>query len=60
VRANQMPEIMLQADATKLFDGPNPVNLATFTDAEMPGPQAMQLAQNYGAGMLTVSQIKVK
>jgi hypothetical protein len=55
-----MPEIMLQADATKLFDGPNPVNLATFTDAEMPGPQAMQLAQNYGAGMLTVSQIKVK
>lgn len=58
VRANQTPEITLQADATKLFDGPNPVNLATFTGTEMPGHQAVQLAQNYGAGMLTVSQIK--
>lgn len=58
VRANQTPEIKLRADATKLFDGPKPVNLATFTGTEMPGPQAMQLAQNYGAGMLTVSQIK--
>lgn len=57
VRASQTPEITLRADATKLFDGPNSINLATFTGAEMPGPQAMQLAQNYGAGMLTVRQI---
>jgi hypothetical protein len=58
VRADQTPEVVLRADATKLFDGPNPVNLATFTGAEMPGTQAMQIAQNYGVGMLTVSQIK--
>ncbi len=58
VRADRTPEILLRADATKLFDGPNPVNLATFTGAEMPGTQAMQIAQNYGVGMLTVSQIK--
>lgn len=58
VRANQTSEITLQADATKLFDGPNSINLATFTGTEMPGPQAVQLARNYGAGMLTVSQIK--
>jgi hypothetical protein len=58
VRANQTLEISLRADATKLFDGPNPVNLATFTGTEMPGPQAIQIAQNYGAGMLSVSQIK--
>jgi hypothetical protein len=58
VRADRTPEVVLRADATKLFDGPNPVNLATFTGAEMPGTPSMQIAQNYGVGMLTVSQIK--
>jgi hypothetical protein len=57
VRADKAPTIALQANVAKLFDGPNPVTLSTFTGAHMPGAQSVQIAQNYAAGMFTVTQI---
>jgi hypothetical protein len=57
VRADKTPTIALQANVAKLFDGPNPVTLSTFTGAHMPGAQSVQIAQNYAAGMFSVTQI---
>lgn len=57
VQANKAPSIALQANVAKLFDGPNPVALSTFTGAHMPSAQSVQIAQNYAAGMFTVTQI---
>ena len=57
VRADKTPTIALQANVVKLFDGPNPVTLSTFMGAHMPGAQSVQIAQNYAAGMFSVTQI---
>lgn len=58
VRPDHTPEIHLQANVVKLFDGPTPITLSTFTGVHMPSTQSVQLAQNYASGMFTVSQIK--
>ncbi len=57
VRADKAPTIALQANIVKLFDGPNPITLSTFTGAHMPSAPSVQIAQNYAAGMFTVTQI---
>ncbi len=57
VRAGKVPTIALQANVAKLFDGPNPITLSTFTGAHMPSAQSVQIAQNYAAGMFSVTQI---
>lgn len=57
VQANKAPSIALQANVVKLFNGPNPVTLSTFTGAHMPDAQSVQIAQNYAAGMFTVTQV---
>jgi hypothetical protein len=57
VRADKAPTIALQANVVKLFEGPNPVTLSSFTGAHMPGAQSVQIAQNYAAGMFSVTQI---
>jgi hypothetical protein len=57
VRADKAPTIALQANVVKLFDGPNPVTLSTFMGAHMPSAQSVQIAQNYAAGMFSVTQI---
>jgi hypothetical protein len=57
VRADHTPEIHLMANVVKIFDGPTPITLSTFTGAHMPSTQSVQIAQNYAAGMFTVSQV---
>lgn len=57
VRTDKAPTIALQANISKLFDGPNPITLSTFTGAHMPSAQSVQIAQNYAAGMFSVTQI---
>ena len=57
VQANHTPQLALAANVTKVFDGPNPVALSTFTSAHMPSAQSVQLAQNYAAGMFSVEKI---
>jgi archaellin len=57
VQANRTPQLALVANITKVFDGPNPVVLSTFTGAHMPNAQSVQIAQNYAAGMFTVEKI---
>ncbi len=57
VRTDKAPTIALQANVAKLFDGPNPVTLSTFMGAHMPSAQSVQIAQNYAAGMFSVTQI---
>jgi hypothetical protein len=57
VRTDKAPTVALQANVAKLFDGPNPVTLSNFTGAHMPGAQSVQIAQNYAAGMFSVTQI---
>ena len=57
VRADKAPTIALQANIAKLFDGPNPITLSTFTGAHMPSAPSVQIAQNYATGMFTVTQI---
>jgi hypothetical protein len=57
VQSGKTPSVALRATVTKLFEGPNPVTLSTFMGAHMPGAQSVQIAQNYAAGMFTVTGI---
>ena len=57
VRADHAPTIQLKADLLKMFDGATHVTLSTFPGAHMPSAAAVQVAQNYGAGMFSVGQI---
>jgi hypothetical protein len=57
VQAGRTPQLALKADVTKVFDGPTPVALSTFTGAHMPSAQSVQLARNYAAGMFSVEKI---
>jgi hypothetical protein len=61
VRASQSPKIQLSADVLKMFDGATPgshVGLTSFQEIMMPGPRAVQIAQNYAAGMFTVKSLR--
>lgn len=57
VQAGRTPTIALKADVVKMFDGPTPITLSTFTGAHMPSAPSVQIAQNYAAGMFSVGQI---
>ncbi|MFD1873265.1 MbnP family protein [Hymenobacter bucti] len=57
VQANHTSQLHLAANVTKIFDGPTPTALSTFTGVHMPSTQSVQLAQNYAAGMFTVKKI---
>lgn len=61
VRAGQSPKIQLSADVLKMFDGATPgshVALGSFQEIMMPSPRAMQIAQNYAAGMFAVKSLQ--
>ncbi|HEX8329732.1 MAG TPA: MbnP family protein [Hymenobacter sp.] len=67
VRPGQSPEVRVQVDISKLFNGPNPtvanppflnpVNFATVYN-KMSGPAVAKLADNLAAGMFSVTEIK--
>lgn len=57
VRADHAPEIHLSADVLKLFDGVSHIPLSTFPTAMSPSAAAVQVAQNYAAGMFAVEHI---
>jgi hypothetical protein len=57
VQANHTSQLSLAANITKIFDGPTPTTLSTFTGVHMPSAQSVQLAQNYAAGMFSVEKI---
>jgi hypothetical protein len=57
VQANHTSQLSLAANITKIFDGPTPTTLSTFTGVHMPSTQSVQLAQNYAAGMFSVEKI---
>ncbi len=56
VNGSRTPTIFVQADMLKLFDGVNHVTLSKFSNAMRPGAEAVQVAQNYQAGMFTVAK----
>ena len=56
VNGSRTPTIFVQADMLKLFDGVNHVTLSKFSNAMRPGAEAVQVAQNYQAGMFTVTK----
>jgi len=61
VRAGQLPKINLSADVLKMFDGATPgshVALGSFPEIMMPSPRAVQIAQNYAAGMFSVKSLQ--
>ncbi|WP_305019233.1 MbnP family protein [Hymenobacter cheonanensis] len=61
VRAGQSPKILFAADVLKMFDGASPgshVALGSFQEIMMPGTRAVQIAQNYAAGMFTVKSLQ--
>ncbi|RZL02388.1 MAG: hypothetical protein EOO62_22475 [Hymenobacter sp.] len=57
VQSGHTPTIALKANIVKMFDGPSPVTLSTFSGAHMPSAPSVQIAQNYAAGMFSVGQI---
>lgn len=59
VQANHTAQVALAANITKIFDGPTPTTLSTFTGVHMPSTQSVQLAQNYAAGMFSIEKITV-
>ncbi len=56
VNGSHTSTVSVQADVLKMFDGVNHITLSTFSNAMMPGAEAMQVAKNYGAGMFTVTK----
>lgn len=68
VRADRSPRLRLQADAARLFTGPNPattapapflnpVSFATVYN-RMSGPSVAKLADNVAAGMFSVTEVQ--
>lgn len=57
VRADHSPELHLKVDALNMLNGPQPIQLSTFMGAHMPGANAVQVANNYAAGMFSVEHI---
>lgn len=56
VNGSHTPTIFMNADVLKMFDGVSHVTLRTYSNGMMPGPEAWQIARNYGAGMFTVTK----
>ncbi|MCB2408162.1 MbnP family protein [Hymenobacter lucidus] len=57
VRPDHTPEVHMKVDVMKLLTGPTTVRFATFATAHMPGAAAVQLANNYAAGMFSIDHI---
>ncbi|WP_367949240.1 MbnP family protein [Hymenobacter sp. BRD128] len=58
VSAGQAPKISFSADVLKMFDGPTHFTLSTFPTTMMPSASSVQVAQNYAAGMFSVTGIQ--
>jgi len=58
VRADHAPEIHFSADVLKMFDGVTHLPLSNFPTTMAPSASAVQVAQNYAAGMFTVEHIQ--
>ncbi|MEJ7662112.1 MAG: hypothetical protein WKG07_22370 [Hymenobacter sp.] len=56
MNGDRTPTVFVQADILKLFDGANHVTLSQYSNAMRPGAEALQVAQNYQAGMFTVTK----
>ncbi|OON67551.1 MbnP family protein [Hymenobacter sp. CRA2] len=53
---DEAPEMHIKADVLKAFDGPRPVRFASLNSAAGGAP-AMQLADNYAAGMFRIDHV---
>lgn len=58
VRAGQTPTVQLTANVLKVFDGTRHIPLSAFPTAMMPSAASVQVAQNYAAGMFTISSVQ--
>jgi len=58
VSETRTPTVSLQADVLKCFDGVSRVQLSTFSNGMMPGAEALRVARDYGAGMLSVTKVQ--
>ena len=56
VNGDHSATLLVQADVLKLFDGVNHVTLSKYSNAMRPGAEALQVAQNYQAGMFSVAK----
>jgi hypothetical protein len=57
VRAGRSPELRLQVDLLRMFDGVTHVSLRTFPGTHRPSSESVAVAQNYAAGMFSVQQV---
>jgi len=57
VRTDHSPELHLKVDALQVLNGPQPVQLSTFMGVHGPSANAVQVANNYAAGMFSVEHI---
>ncbi|PJJ59327.1 MbnP family protein [Hymenobacter chitinivorans] len=57
IRTDHAPEMHLKVDVLKILTGPTEVRFATFSAPHMPGAAAVQLADNYAAGMFRIDHI---
>ncbi len=58
VRASQVPKLSIAADVLKIFDGPTKFTLSNFPTTMMPSAASVQVANNYAAGMFSVTQVQ--
>ncbi|MBG8552022.1 MbnP family protein [Hymenobacter guriensis] len=56
IRPNRTPAVHLQTDVLKLFSGVNTIRFATASDV-MGGANAVRIADNQAAGMITVDHV---
>ena len=57
IRADHRPELHLKVDAMHVLNGPQPIQISTFKGAHSPSAGAVQVADNYAAGMFSVEHI---
>jgi hypothetical protein len=57
VRTDHTPEVHMKVDVLKILTGPTEVRFASFAAPHMPGTAAVQLANNYAAGMFRIDHI---
>lgn len=57
VRAGRSPELYLQADVLRMFDGSTQIPLGTFTGTHMPSAASVAVAQNYAASMFSIQRV---
>lgn len=56
VNGDHTPTLFVQADVLKLFDGVNHITLSQYSNAMRPGAEALRVAQNYQAGMFSITK----